>query len=201
MGVAVAMAAVIALVVVAGVHNLRARRAKMQAYQQAQITVVKDSGLGSDLPPDLAGATLRGKAAPGFALVDLTGKKVSLAGLKGHAVVVNFWATWCGPCRLEMPWFEEFQKKYKDQGLVVLGLSQDEGMSKEDIGAAAKKIGVSYTILMPDENTAKAYGGIDVMPQTFYVNRDGVIVEDNVGPPSKDEMEAHIRAAMGMGAQ
>ena len=74
-----------------------------------------------------AAGKLEGKAAPGFTLLDTSGKKVSLADYKGKPVVVNFWATWCGPCRLEMPWFEEFSAKYKDQGLVVLGISEDDG--------------------------------------------------------------------------
>ena len=76
-------------------------------------------------------------------------------------MVVNFWATWCGPCKLEMPWFESADNKYKPQGLVILGLSQDDGTSKDKIAAAAKQIGVSYPILLPDDNVAGAQVAAD----------------------------------------
>ncbi|AEU38200.1 TlpA family protein disulfide reductase [Granulicella mallensis] len=203
LGVLGAMVVVVALLVWAGVHNLRQRRLAMQQARQSQITVVKDGATSSASgdSPDAQGASLRGKPAPAFTLVDLSGKKVSLADYKGHAVVVNFWATWCGPCKLEMPWFEEFSGKYKSQGLVMLGLSQDQGASKDDIADAAKKIGVTYQILLPDDNekVSKAYGGVDYLPETFYVDKNGNVVEETAGAPSKDEMEANIRKTLAVG--
>ena len=115
----------------AGVHNLRARRAAIEKARQNQVTLTPAQPGGDDGAPDAEGASLKGNAAPNFTLVDLAGKKVSLADFKGHPVIVNFWATWCGPCKLEMPWFEQMYGKYKPQGLVILGLSQDQGTAKE----------------------------------------------------------------------
>ena len=150
----------------AGVHNLRHRR---QLAESNHVALIPAQPASDNAGPPTEGSELRGKDAPAFTLTDVTGKKVSLADFKGHPVVVNFWATWCGPCKLEMPWFQEFSGKYKDQGLQVLGLSQDDGASSKDVSDAAKKIGVTYPILMPDEKVAKKYGGVDYLPETFYV--------------------------------
>jgi len=200
-GVLAVLVVVFGLLVWAGVYNLRQRRLAMQRAQ-TQIVLVKDGASGSDSAsgsPETLGTALQGKAAPAFTLVDLGGKKVSLADFKGKPVVVNFWATWCGPCQLEMPWFEEFSGKYKPQGLVVLGVDQDEtDTPKDTVAAAAKKLGVSYPILLPNKTVAKDYALADYLPETFYVNKDGIVVEHSVGAPSKDQMEANIRKAMGL---
>ncbi len=179
----------------AGVHNLHARRAAMEA-NHIELQPASTAGTSDSVPADFQGASLLGKPAPAFTLTDTDGKKVSLADLKGHPVVVNFWATWCGPCKLEMPWFQEFSAKYKPQGLVIVGLSQDENMSPAEVAHAAKRIGVSYPVLMPDkkEDVARSYGGVDYLPETFYINRDGKVVNVNAGAPSKDQMEAEIQA-------
>jgi thiol-disulfide isomerase/thioredoxin len=190
MGVALVMVTVVGLCVWAGVYHVMARHAALQLQRENEVTLTKtaDSGSGSGMQ----GAELVGKPAPAFTLTDLSGKKVSLAEFKGHPVVVNFWATWCGPCKLEMPWFEQMNAKYKDKGLVILGLSQDDGTPKEEIASAVKKIGVSYRILLPDDSVSKAYGGVDYLPETFYVSAKGDVVLTNSGAPSKDEIEANI---------
>lgn len=192
------MAGVLVLLFWAGVRNLRNRRLLLERDHVALIPA--SPAADNAAPPDAEGAGLRGKAAPAFTLKDLSGKKVSLSDFKGHPVVVNFWATWCGPCKLEMPWFQEFSAKYKPQGLEVLGLSQDDGASAGDIAAAAKHLGVTYPILMPDEKVAKQYGGVDYLPETFYVDRAGNVVEVTAGAPSKDQMEALIRKTIAGGA-
>ena len=202
-GVLGGMLVVVALLFWAGARNLRARRAAMEAnHVQLQPVDANPNGAQPDAAqPDAQGAGLRGKAAPGFTLTGTDGKEVSLADLKGHPVVVNFWATWCGPCKLEMPWFQEFSTKYKPQGLIVLGLSQDDGASRDDVASAAKKIGVSYPVLMPDtdEKVAKAYGGVDYLPETFYVDKQGKVASVTAGAPTKDQMEAEIRQIVGAG--
>jgi thiol-disulfide isomerase/thioredoxin len=154
----------------------------------------------ADGTADLMGIDLRGHIAPGFRLKDLGGKNVSLADYKGRAVVVNFWATYCGPCKLEMPWFEQLQSEYKNQGLVILGINQDEGMTPRDVGIAARHVGVSYPILMPDPAVSKEYGGVDYLPETFYVDRDGKVLLQTAGAPTKEQIETNIRHALAAGS-
>ncbi len=198
-GVLAAMFLVIAALFWAGVHNLKARRAAMNANRIELVPMRGTAGGTPAGPPDSEGADLQGKAAPAFTLTGIDGKSVSLAAYKGHPVVVNFWATWCGPCKLEMPWFQEFSTKYKPQGLVVLGLAQDDGASREDIASAAKKIGVNYPILMPDDAVSKAYGGVEYLPETFYIDKSGKVVSIAAGAPSKDQMEAEIQHTIAAG--
>ncbi len=194
--VVVVLIAGISLMLWAGWHNLRERRLALQKAQENRIVLTpanpgdKSSGsqtAGSDTLPQL-----RGKVAPAFTLVTLEGKKISLADYKGRPVLVNFWATWCAPCKLEMPWFEEFRAKYKAQGFEVLGIAEDDA-GKDEISKAAKKLGATYPILMTDGKVAPAYGGIDYLPMSFYVDSKGVIVEQTAGLASKDEVEANIK--------
>lgn len=145
------------------------------------------------------GAKLRGKAAPGFTLKDLDGKKVSLADYKGRPVLVNFWATWCAPCKVEMPWFEELRKQYAAQGFEILGLTDDADAGKDVIAKVAKKTGVTYPILLTDGKVQTAYGGLDYLPMSFYVDRNGTIVEVTAGLGSKDEIEANIKKTIASG--
>ena len=191
-GVLGVMLVVVAVLAVAGMYNLRARRAAIEA-NHVQLIPATQAGSGDSGEDE--GTALQGKAAPEFTLVSTDGKKVSLSDFKGRPVLVNFWATWCGPCKLEMPWLEEFSNKYKAQGLVVLGMDEDQDVAPAEVARAAKRIGVSYPILMPDkkEETAKAYGGIDYTPETFYVDKSGKVVAVSLGAPSKDRMEALIQ--------
>jgi len=145
------------------------------------------------------GAKLRGKTAPGFTLKDLDGKKVSLADYKGRPVLVNFWATWCAPCKVEMPWFEELRKQYAAQGFEILGLTDDADAGKDVIAKVAKKTGVTYPILLTDGKVQTAYGGLDYLPMSFYVDRNGTIVEVTAGLGSKDEIEANIKKTIASG--
>lgn len=200
-GVVAAMAASVTLLIWAGVHNGRQRRLEMQQAQQHaanQMTLVPDSATQSES----ATPKLQGKEAPSFTLVDLSGKKVSLADFKGKPVLVNFWATWCGPCKLEMPWFQEFGQKYAGQGLVVLGLAADEA-GKGVIADTAKKSGVTYPILLADDKVEQAYGGVDYLPETFYVDRSGKVMLETAGISSegggKDEIEANIKKLVASG--
>ncbi len=194
-GVLAAMAASIMLLIWAGVHNGRQRRLEMQQAQDhaaSQMTLLPDSATQSESTTP----KLQGKSAPGFTLVNLDGKRVSLADFKGKPVLVNFWATWCGPCKLEMPWFQEFNQKYAGQGLVVLGLAADDA-GKTVIASTAKKSGVTYPILLADDKVEQAYGGVDYLPETFYVDRSGKVMLETAGITSegggKDEIEANIK--------
>jgi peroxiredoxin len=186
----------VTLVVMAGTHNLRHRQMVMQKQQDVQLTQTSSA---ADPNADPAAKLLLGKTAPSFTLVDLNGKKVSLADYKGHAVVLNFWATYCGPCKLEMPWFQDLQNKYKGQGLVVLGLDEDDGMAVKEVATASKRVGVTYPILMPDDAVARNYQLSDYIPETFYVDKSGKIVEQTIGAHSKDELEADVQKAIASG--
>jgi len=178
----------------------------MQQAQENHVVLVPDkagSAAQTDSQSPEAEATrMRGKAAPAFTLVALDGKKVSLSDYKGHPVLVNFWATWCGPCKVEMPWFEEFNKQYAAQGLVILGLADDVDAGKDTIAKVAKKTGVTYPILLTDGKVQKLYSpeGMDYLPMSFYVDRNGVIVEETAGLGGKDQIEAHIKKAIASGA-
>jgi len=192
----------IALLLWAGWHNLRERRLAMQKAQENRAILIPGQAGQPDAADQDGGEEpqLRGKAAPAFSLMTLDGKKVSLSDYKGRAVLVNFWATWCGPCKIEMPWFEELRKQYAAQGFEILGLADDVDAGKDEIAKVAQKTGVTYPILLTDGKVQKAYGGVDVLPMSFYVDRNGVVVEETAGLGSKDEIEAHIKKAIASGA-
>jgi AhpC/TSA family len=101
---------------------------------------------------------------------------------------------------VEMPWFEEFHKQYAAQGFEILGLTDDVDAGKDTITKVAHKIGVSYPILLTDGKVQTAYGGLDVLPMSFYVDRNGVVVEETAGLGGKDEIEAHIKKTIASGA-
>jgi len=149
-----------------------------------------------DVASDEGLPNLRGKKAPAFVLKTQDGRKVSLAEYKGKAVLINFWATWCVPCKLEMPWFVDLHKQYGEQGFEILGVDEDEAKDRSQIGKFAKKIGVNYPILIGDDAVSKAYGGVEVLPTSFYVGRDGKVVEEAAGLISRDEIEANIKKAL-----
>jgi peroxiredoxin len=197
LSIVVLLVAGVTLVVLAGAHNLRHRQMVMQKAQQSEVQLTPASS--ADPSQDPEAKALLGKPAPSFTLVDLNGKKVSLADYKGHPVVLNFWATYCGPCKLEMPWFQDLQNKYKDKGLVVLGLDQDDGMEVKEVAAASKRVGVTYPILMPDDKVSKSYQLSDYIPETFYVDKSGKIVEQTIGAHSKNELEADVQKAIASG--
>jgi len=190
----------IALLLWAGWHNLRERKLAMQKARENQVVLIPDKagqaeGEGAD---DLA-PKMRGKKAPSFVLTDLQGKKVSLADYKGRPVLVNFWATWCGPCKVEMPWFEQLRNQYASQGFEILGLADDADAGKDAISKVAQKSGVTYPILLTDGKVQDAYGGLDVLPMSFYIDRNGVIVEQTAGLGSKDQIEANIKKTIASG--
>lgn len=137
-----------------------------------------------------------GKAAPDFALKTLDGKNLKLSDLRGKAVVLNFWATWCPPCKVELPWFVDLQKQYGPNGLQIVGISEDEG-GKEKVAAFVKEMGVNYTIAVDDDSVSQKYGDVEDLPTTFYIDRNGKIVEFAMGLVDRSEIEQKLKAAMG----
>ena len=137
----------------------------------------------------------RSTVAPDFSLESLEGKTMRLSDFRGKAVLLNFWATWCGPCRIEMPWFVELQQKYGSQGLQVVGVAMDDA-SKEDIAKFAKDMGVNYPVLIGKEAVGDSYGGIPALPETFFIGRDGKVVDKILGLRGKTEIEDAIKRAL-----
>ena len=135
------------------------------------------------------------KPAPNFTLKDANGKSVSLADYKGKVVLLNFWATWCGPCGLEIPWFEEFEQQYKSQGFAVLGVSMDDdGWPAIKPYMAEHKI--NYRVLLGNDSVSQLYGGLDALPTTFIIDREGNIAYPHVGLIGKNEYLNEIRSLL-----
>jgi len=133
--------------------------------------------------------------APDFSLESLDGKTMRLSDFRGQAVLLNFWATWCGPCKIEMPWFVDFQKQYASQGLQIVGVAMDDA-SKEDIAKFAKDMGVNYPILIGKESVGDQYGGVPALPETFLIGRDGKFVDKIIGLKGKGDIEEDIRKTL-----
>ncbi len=134
-------------------------------------------------------------AAPDFTLTSLDGSTMRLSDFRGKAVLLNFWATWCGPCKIEMPWFVDLQKQYGSQGLQIVGVAMDDA-SKEDIAKFAKDMGVNYPILIGKESVGDEYGGVPALPETFLIGRDGKIVDKIIGLEGKADIEEAIKKAL-----
>ncbi len=137
----------------------------------------------------------KGSAAPDFVLSDLQGHTVKLSDLRGKAVVLNFWATWCPPCKAEIPWFIELQKRYGAQGLQVVGVSMDDGDQK-DVEKFAAENSINYPVLFGKDSVADQYGGISYLPTTFYIDRNGVVLNRVFGQAGRDEIEQDVKRAI-----
>ena len=120
----------------------------------------------------------KGKPAPDFTLKTLEGKEVSLSDLRGKVVLVNFWATWCPPCRSEMPLFERVYKKYKDKGFEILAVSTDSSL--DPVKKFVKDYKISFMILYDDKNVVGLYG-VQGLPTSFLIDRDGKIIKVRLG--------------------
>ncbi len=138
---------------------------------------------------------VRGTQAPDFELTSIDGKKVKLSDYRGKAVVLNFWATWCPPCKIEMPWFVDLQKQYGKDGLVVLGIAMDDS-DPQKIAEFAGEMGVNYPVLLGTDKVSLAYGDVEYLPTTFYLDRQGRIVSKAAGLISRDEIEDDARRAL-----
>ena len=139
--------------------------------------------------PPLAGTPAR-KPAPDFALTGLDGKPLNLAQLRGKVVLLDFWATWCTPCRQETPQFVGLQQKYGPRGLQIVGISMDDG--PEPVRAFYREFKMNYPVAMGTKQVAEAYGGVLGLPIAFVIDRHGHIVEKYEGPADMAKLEQQI---------
>ncbi|TVP76249.1 MAG: TlpA family protein disulfide reductase [Puniceicoccaceae bacterium] len=133
--------------------------------------------------------------APNWQLRDLQGNAVSSTEFAGKVVMVDFWATWCPPCRRMIPGMVELQAQYQDQGLAIIGISLDQA-GPEVVRAFNEEFGVNYTSLMGDEAVVNAFGGVEGIPTSFLIDREGRIVNKHVGYVSKRQLEAEIKSLL-----
>jgi len=142
----------------------------------------------------------KGQVAPDFTLKSIPdGKDIQLSSLRGKAVLVNFWATWCEPCKIEMPWLVDLQKKYGSDGLQIVGVAMDD-TSEKTIADFAKKMGVNYPVLKGTENVGDMYGGIEGLPTSYFLDRSGRLVASIKGLDSESKFEDNIKKSLAGGA-
>jgi peroxiredoxin len=136
------------------------------------------------------------KPAPEFTLTDANGSSVKLSDYRGKVVLLNFWATWCGPCTLEIPWFIDFEQEFKSRGFEVVGISMDdEGWAAIKPYVAEHKM--NYRVLLGNDSVSQLYGGVEALPTTFIIDRDGKIASVHIGLAGKDEYLNEIQNLLG----
>jgi peroxiredoxin len=131
--------------------------------------------------------------APAWKLQDVNGKTISSADFKGKVVVLDFWATWCPPCRAEIPGFVELQKQYGKDGVVVIGASVESSDEIVAVRKFAEKFGINYPVGVADQDSVRAFGGVDAIPTTFIIDREGRIVSRHLGFTEKADLEKEIK--------
>ena len=134
-------------------------------------------------------------AAPAFQLNDLNGKPVSLAEARGKIVLLNFWATWCGPCRAEIPDLVDLQKRYADK-FEIIALATDED-DPDEVRRFVLQSGINYRVAMSSDAVRRDYGGIAALPTSFVIDREGRIVQKHVGLNDPSIYELEVRAMLG----
>ena len=148
---------------------------------------------------ELAGAACEADAKPApldFTLKDMDGNDVDLNSFKGNIILLNFWATWCGPCKIEIPGFIELQDEYEDEGFVVLGLSVDDTPDK--IKPFAEEFAVNYPMLvgLGEDEFQEAWGPVWGLPMSFWVDRDGTWCKTHMGIGTKEDFEEDLKSLL-----
>jgi peroxiredoxin len=144
----------------------------------------------SELPP----APKAGRLAPDFTLTDLDGNQVKLSDFRGKTVFLNFWATWCPPCRAEMPEIESIHQEYKDKNVVVIGIALSE--PENEVRQFIQRSGYSWTFLIDTRGEASSNYEVTAIPTSFFLDRERIIRAVNIGAMSERSMEAKLAEAM-----
>jgi cytochrome c biogenesis protein CcmG/thiol:disulfide interchange protein DsbE len=131
------------------------------------------------------------KAAPQFVRRDLGGHRIDLKSYRGKVVLLNFWATWCAPCQVELPRFEAWQRKYGGEGLQVVTVSMDDGYAQ--VRSTVRRLHLDFPVVMADAKLGEAYGGVLGLPVTFLIGRDGVVVAKIKGETDLDALELRLK--------
>ena len=166
------------------------------AIASAGLAAVAISGVGGAAgSADGAAGVCDPNAKPAnlnFTLKDVAGNDVKLASYKGKVILLNFWATWCGPCKIEIPWFNEFQQKYQDKGFVVLGISADDTVEQLKPFVAEYKMIYPILVGLGREDVQEALGPVWGLPTTLLISRDGKVCQTHMGLVKKAEFEKGI---------
>jgi cytochrome c biogenesis protein CcmG, thiol:disulfide interchange protein DsbE len=134
------------------------------------------------------------KTAPQFVRTDLSGHEINLKSYRGKVVLLNFWATWCAPCRVELPRFEAWQKKFGVEGLQVLTISMDDGDAP--VRRTVRRLHLTFPVVMGDAKLGEAYGGVLGLPVTFLIGRDGVVAAKVKGETDLDKLELRVKGLL-----
>ncbi len=135
------------------------------------------------------------QAAPDFALPDQSGHVVRLSALRGRVVLLNFWATWCNPCRTELPWFSDFQREYDSQGLSIVAVAMDDD-GWNVVRPFISKLNVSFPVMVGGNALVNLYGGLNAVPTTLVIDRSGLVAATNIGIQQKEKYEAELAALL-----
>ena len=136
-----------------------------------------------------------GQPAPDFTLNDSAGSPVKLSAYKGKVVLLDFWATWCTGCKVEIPWYVEFQNKYRNDGLVAIGVSMDDDGWKS-VKPFLEEHNLNYPVVIANQELTTQYGGLPSLPMTLLIDRDGKIAESHAGMVDKDVFEKKIKTLL-----
>ena len=189
---------VIALLVIVVWADRRWPGGGMETRAQA-VRIPAGSSASSDADSGLSDADLQNVAIP-----DVNGKSVTLSDYKGKVVLVDFWATWCDPCRIEIPWLIDMQQKYASRGFVVLGISMDEDgkkavdpfLANERFDVNGQKLPINYQVLLGSDDIGDKFGGIIGMPTSMLFTRDGTKIKTCVGLTSYDDIDQAIQSQL-----
>ncbi len=176
------------------------RRSPHLAFSTAFLVTAIAFGQGHALPdpalgtPDTLIAPHDRKLAPDFTLTDLDGETITLSKLRGKVVLLDFWATWCGGCKVELPWYVEFDRKYREKGLAVVGISMDDGGPRLVRTFAAGK-GMLYPIVIGNEAIGDRFH-LESMPLTLLIDKRGRIAVAHSGIVERATFEQHLRSLL-----